>query len=140
MTLHLFDARSGLEVIERAECYRLLAQDEIGRLAVVVGGSPHLVPVNYVVDGEDIVFRSDPGTKLDQGPWPRACFEIDAFDRAERTGWSIVAHGHLEVLTEFDHRDADRVMALPVQPWAGDKQHWVRLIVDRITGRRLGRA
>jgi nitroimidazol reductase NimA-like FMN-containing flavoprotein (pyridoxamine 5'-phosphate oxidase superfamily) len=64
--------------IGREECLRLLAGDEIGRLAVVAGKTPIVTPVNYALDGESVVFRTDPGTKLDQGPRARAGFEVDA--------------------------------------------------------------
>ena len=47
----MLDARTGLEVIDPDECRRLLAGDEIGRLAVADGGTPTVFPVNYVVDG-----------------------------------------------------------------------------------------
>jgi uncharacterized protein len=60
----MLDARTGLEVIDPDECRRLLAGDEIGRLAVADGGAPTVVPVNYVVDGDAVVFRTAPGTKL----------------------------------------------------------------------------
>jgi nitroimidazol reductase NimA-like FMN-containing flavoprotein (pyridoxamine 5'-phosphate oxidase superfamily) len=133
------DAHSGIEVLHRDECLRLLEQDVIGRLAVVVGGAPTIFPVNYRVDGESIVFRSDPGTKVDIGPRARACFEIDHFDRERRTGWSVVVSGRLDEVTPYDGAALDRVRDLPIDPWAGGvKAHWMRLTGDRVTGRRVG--
>lgn len=39
----------------------------------------------------------------------------------------------------FVARTLDRLHQLPIDPWAGgDKSHWMRLIPDRITGRRVG--
>lgn len=133
------DARTGIEWLDRAECLRLLAADEVGRLAVVSGGAPAIFPVNYRLDGEAIVFRTDPGTKLDDGPRAPACFEIDAFDRDHRSGWSVVVSGRLEEATRYTAATLDRVRRLPVDPWAGgEKAHWVRLVPARITGRRVG--
>ncbi|MEO7572676.1 MAG: pyridoxamine 5'-phosphate oxidase family protein [Acidimicrobiales bacterium] len=132
------DGRTGLERIDRDECLRLLAADEVGRLAVITGGSPAILPVNYRLDGEAIVFRSDPGTKLDDGPRSRACFEIDHFDRPTHSGWSVVVTGRLEEVTRYDSTALHRVQRLPIDPWAGGaKDHWVRLVPERITGRRL---
>lgn len=129
-----------VQVIDREECLRLLASDEIGRLAVVAGNTPMVLPVNYALDGESVVFRTDPGTKLEQGPRARASFEVDAFDRERRTGWSVVATGRLEEVTLYDAATFDRVQRLAVDPWAGgDKSHWMRLVPDRVTGRRLHR-
>jgi uncharacterized protein len=127
-----------LDVIDRDECLRLLAADEIGRLAVVAGNTALILPVNYALDGETVVFRTDPGIKLDHGPRARASFEVDSFDRGQRTGWSVVATGRLEEVTRYDAATFDRVRHLAVDPWAGgDKAHWMRLIPDRVTGRRV---
>jgi uncharacterized protein len=134
-----FDARTGIEWIDRDECLRLLAADKIGRPAIVVGRTPAVVPVNYALDGETIVFRTDEGTKLTAGPRAPACFEIDDFDRERHTGWSVVAAGRLEEVTPYTAAAMARAQQMPVQPWAGgEKAHWMRLVPDRITGRRVG--
>jgi uncharacterized protein len=133
------DARTGIEWIDLDECLRLLANEEVGRLAITQGRTPQIFPVNYVLDGKDVVFRTDPGVKLADGPRSPACFEIDSFDRDARTGWSVIATGRLEEVTPYDARTYDRVQRLPIQPWAGGaKAHWVRLIPSYITGRRVG--
>ena len=124
--------------IDRDECLRLLAAETIGRLAVVVGRAPLILPVNYVLDGERIVFRSDPGTKVHYGLRGPVAFEIDAFDRAAHTGWSVVVAGRLEEPPPFDASAQRHIRSLPVEPWAeGEKPHWLRLIPTSITGRRL---
>jgi nitroimidazol reductase NimA-like FMN-containing flavoprotein (pyridoxamine 5'-phosphate oxidase superfamily) len=135
------DARTGIEVLDREECLALLAQDVIGRLAVISGIGPVIFPVNYALDGDVVVFRTAPGTKLDAGPRAPASFEIDSFDRETRSGWSVVVVGRLEEATPFDAAVLERVQNLPVEPWAqGDKPHWVRLVPTRITGRRVDHA
>ncbi|HVT75873.1 MAG TPA: pyridoxamine 5'-phosphate oxidase family protein [Acidimicrobiales bacterium] len=132
------DARTGIEVLDRGECLRRLAADEIGRLAVIDGVTPLIFPVNYVLDGDTIVFRTNPGTKLDHGPRAQACFEVDHFDHADHTGWSVVAVGRLEEVTRYDPAAFERVRALPIDPWAsGDKTHWMRVVPDRFTGREV---
>jgi len=131
-------SENGIEILGRQECLGLLATDEIGRLAVVVANTPLVMPVNYALDDETVVFRTDPGTKLDEGPRARASFEVDSFDRARRTGWSVVATGRLEEVTHYDATTFDRVRRLVVDPWAGgEKTHWMRLVPDRVTGRRI---
>ena len=133
------DARTGIEWLDRDECLRLLAADHMGRLGVIAGGAPAVFPVNYALDGEAVVFRTDPGTKLDLGPRAPACFEVDCFDRAQHTGWSVVVAGRLEEVTSYDSATLERVRGLAVVPWVGGaRAHWVRLVPDRITGRRLG--
>jgi nitroimidazol reductase NimA-like FMN-containing flavoprotein (pyridoxamine 5'-phosphate oxidase superfamily) len=133
------DARTGIAWLDRDECVRRLGEDEIGRLAVSDGGVPTIFPVNYRLDGEAIVFRTDPGTKLADGPRTPVCFEVDHFDREHRTGWSVVVIGRLEEVTQYDARTLTRVHELPVDPWAGgEKAHWMRVVPTRITGRRVG--
>jgi nitroimidazol reductase NimA-like FMN-containing flavoprotein (pyridoxamine 5'-phosphate oxidase superfamily) len=133
------DARTGLEIIDPDECRRLLAGDSVGRLVLVDGGTPAIFPVNYALDGDAVVFRTAPGTKLTAGPRGPAAFEIDEFDRSAHTGWSVIVTGHLEEVGPYDGETLDRITRLPVEPWTGgDKPHWLRLVPTRISGRRIG--
>jgi uncharacterized protein len=52
------DRRPELEALPREACLALLAAEEVGRFVCVAGGQPHIVPVNYALDGETIVFRT----------------------------------------------------------------------------------
>ena len=129
----LIDDRTGIEIIPRSECLRLLGQDEIGRLGVVHGHSPVVLPVNYQLDGDTIVFRTAPGTKLEAGPRAPACFEIDSFNRATRSGWSVLVSGRLEEVSVYELKGETQVK---VQPWVnGKREHWMRLRPTSITGR-----
>ncbi|MEZ5248043.1 MAG: pyridoxamine 5'-phosphate oxidase family protein [Ilumatobacteraceae bacterium] len=51
-------------VLGTDECWQLFRSAEVGRLAVSISNHPDIFPLNYVVDGESIVFRTAPGTKL----------------------------------------------------------------------------
>jgi nitroimidazol reductase NimA-like FMN-containing flavoprotein (pyridoxamine 5'-phosphate oxidase superfamily) len=136
--MRFVDSRTGIEVLERRECLELLAGDVIGRVAVLSGGAPVVFPVNYALDGEAVVFRTAPGTKLAASGRGPASFEIDCFDREARSGWSVVVVGRLEEATAYDGALLDRVSHLPVEPWAdGEKAYWMRLVPTRITGRRV---
>ena len=126
---------SGIEVITADECRRLLAEDVIGRVAVVIGATPMILPVNYALDGDDIVMRTMPGSRLDVGQG-HAAFEVDSFDRESRAGWSVLVTGHLEEISWYNTRELERVQALPVEPWAkGERNLWLRLRPGFITGR-----
>ena len=130
--------RPRLVQLARDECLRLLATDSVGRLAVVAGGAPHILVVNYALDGDAIAFRTAPGTKLDAAGRAPSCFEVDSIDRALQVGWSVVAHGRLEEVTRFDAATLARIALLPVDPWAGgDRGHWMRLVPSYFTGRRI---
>ena len=126
---------SGIEVIDAEECLRLLADEEIGRVAVVIGATPMILPVNYALDGDAIVFRTMPGSRLDvcQG---HAAFEVDSFDKVHKVGWSVLVTGHLEEVSWYQTKDMRRVEELAVTPWAsGERNLWLRLRPSYITGR-----
>lgn len=95
------------------------------------GGPPLVVPVNYTVHGEAIVFRTDPGTKLDLLREEPVSFQVDLIDPFHRTGWSVLVQGVADVAT---HLEID----IELESWAGgDKRHWVRVTPAAITGRRI---
>ena len=127
------DPGAGLEDLTREECLQLLASQSVGRVAVPTpDGSPLVVPVNYVLDGEVVVFRSDPGSKLFALRQHPISFQIDAVDPFRRAGWSVLVQGVAYEATPLE------VEHLTVEPWAGgDKQHWVRLVPLVVTGRRI---
>ena len=47
-----------LEVLSDEECRALLSSGRVGRVAVTADALPVIAPVNYVVDGNTIVFRT----------------------------------------------------------------------------------
>jgi len=49
-------AHSGLNIIPREECLRLLGGQSVGRLGFVSWDQPMILPVNYAVSGV-VVFR-----------------------------------------------------------------------------------
>jgi nitroimidazol reductase NimA-like FMN-containing flavoprotein (pyridoxamine 5'-phosphate oxidase superfamily) len=127
------------EVLSLAECWSLLDAAEVGRLAIIRGDTPLVTPVNFAVDDGTIVFRTDPGSKYHQGPRSKVSFEIDGLDHVSQTGWSVVAVGFLEEVTEYDTSDYERIREHGIHPWAGGhKRHVMRLVPGSITGRRVG--
>ena len=60
----LIEGRTWLEVLSPGECWAQLADQEIGRLAVLVDGVPEIYPVNFVLDGHSVLFRTDPGASF----------------------------------------------------------------------------
>jgi uncharacterized protein len=126
--------------LDRAECLRLLACHNFGRLAVNVGGSaPAIRPLNYVYDerSQSIVFRSDYGSKVfGLATTGKAAFEIDGVDPARRTGWSVIVVGVAEEVR--NHFELRRLERAGLDSWTpGAKQHWLRIRTQLITGRRL---
>lgn len=134
---HIVINRS-LDPMSREECLQMLADNQVGRLAVSVGGQPVIFPVNYVLDGDVVVFRSDPGTKLDGATLARVAFEIDHVDQELKSGWSVVVQGIGRYISDAIDEASARRRGLPLEAWApGEKEHWVEILDPQITGRRL---
>jgi hypothetical protein len=130
-----------LETLERAECLRLLASHDLGRVVVVMpSGAPVIRPVNYVFDegSQSVLISSFPGSKLFALTHAKqATFEVDSVDRAKRSGWSVIIAGVVEEVTRPD--DLDRSRALAIAPWAsaGDASRLLRIRAIAVTGRRV---
>ena len=129
----------GLDDLDPTECWRLLATQPVGRLAVVVGHYPLVFPVNYVFDADAIVFRTAPGTKLSGAAMGRVAFEVDSVDETTQTGWSVIVEGvGNEITSALDHH-SEQLRQLEVEPWVpGQRARWLEILHERITGRRLG--
>jgi nitroimidazol reductase NimA-like FMN-containing flavoprotein (pyridoxamine 5'-phosphate oxidase superfamily) len=133
MRLLQTEADLSYEALDREECLVLLRWEPLVRLAVAAPGcSPIVVPINFVLDGETVVFRSDPGEKLTRLADQPVSLQADRFDWYRRIGWSVLVQG---TAREIDPAEVD---GLDLHAWApGAKDHFVRVIPDSITGRRL---
>jgi hypothetical protein len=121
-------------------CWALLRQVELGRLAVVVDGTPDIFPVNHFVDHGTLVFRTADGTKLAAAlTGAPVAFEADGFDReAGEAGeaWSVVMKGPASEINDVD--ELIETFDLPLAPWQGSaKPRFVRISPEQITGRRF---
>jgi nitroimidazol reductase NimA-like FMN-containing flavoprotein (pyridoxamine 5'-phosphate oxidase superfamily) len=127
-----------LRELSAEEC-RLLIQD--GGVSTVAFRSPkrlEIVPVDFQVYGDSIVFRTTPYTELGlHGPGSNAVFEVDQLDAEQHTGWSVVARGQLHVVSDAAENSAIRLGRDP-QPWAGGvRRLYLQLPCRELTGRRL---
>ena len=52
------------EILHAQQCWKLLRETTIGRLAVTAHGRPDVFSVNYKVDQEATIFRTGGGTSL----------------------------------------------------------------------------
>jgi hypothetical protein len=92
--------------------------------------------VNFVLDGEAIVFRSDGGTKLHAARNGHVAFECDGIDSVYHTGWSVLATGKAEEVVNA--AELGQLARLPLGPWCpGPKATWVRIRPTMLSGRRI---
>ena len=129
-----------VEVLDESECRALLLRQPVGRVAYVTDdGKPMIVPVDFMVVDDLVVFLSDPGDKLSHVPMRQVCFEADGIQLVEHV-WSVVVHGLArDVTTALDERYVRlRQVRMPTFPQLRDP-HWVVIEIQQITGRRLSR-
>lgn len=127
-----------LEVISVDECWSLMEQSVIGRIAFLEAGEPVILPVTYQLDGHSIVFRSSAGSKLlIAGREGVVGFEVDDYDADQRTGWSVVLRGVCERM--YDDEDIERSGVDGLTPWAKPNfpTHPIRIRVSDVSGRRI---
>jgi len=131
------DSGPGIAVLATDTCWGLLRSAEVGRLAVAVAGDPDIFPINFVVDGGTIVFRTAPGTKLASVVIGQAvAFEADGYDPGAGEAWSVVVKGHGEQITRS--QELIDTTELPLFPWqAGAKHRFVRIVPHDVSGRRF---
>ncbi|WP_128378897.1 DUF1918 domain-containing protein [Streptomyces cavernae] len=120
------------------ECRALLSTHGVGRVAVSEpDGRPAVVPVNYEVIDDSIVFRTAPDSLPAAAVGTEVAFEVDHVDDVLSQGWSVLATGPAGVVTEPDVvRQLSR--RVHTTPWAGgEREMWVAIRPTRITGRRI---
>jgi len=130
--------RNGLEILDRAECLRLLGSARLGRVAITYGALPTILPINFRLVDERILFRTDVGTKLDAATSNAVvAFEADDMDPLWHTGWSVVVTGLAREVTDPTVRagleDADIPYWAPMA--AGNRI--VEISTEMISGRRI---
>lgn len=120
-----------------AECRRLIAAGGIGRIAFGTSAGPVVLPVNFAVVAGTIVIRTGQGTATGGHCDERVAFEVDRIDEPLRQGWSVLVRGQAHRVAhpaelKIIRRDAT------IWPWPGDDRDvYVRIIPDTITGRRI---
>ncbi|MDP4510484.1 pyridoxamine 5'-phosphate oxidase family protein [Nonomuraea turcica] len=127
---------AGLQVLSHEECMRLLPSRPIGRIVFTDRALPAVQPVNFCMDGEDIVIRAAAGSKL-AAATRRAvvAFEVDDFDPGERNGWSVTIVGYARVAD--DPAEIARLEELRLTPWARGRDHFIVITTVEATGRRI---
>ncbi len=107
----------------------------MGRLATATDHGPRIWPINYRVRGESLIFRSAPGSKVeDIGQDARVAFEIDGLEAGRH--WSVVVLGTAQVIDEDDPGPrTERDELRPIAP--GRKPVLFRIAPDSVTGLRF---
>ena len=125
------------ELLDQAECMNLLGFSHVGRIALSIGALPAIFPVNYMVDGESIVFSTCTGADL-SGATNTAvlAFEAGHIDPTGRGGWSVLAVG---VASEIVDPETRLKLAFAEHaPWLpSDSSRLFRLPLELVSGTRF---
>jgi nitroimidazol reductase NimA-like FMN-containing flavoprotein (pyridoxamine 5'-phosphate oxidase superfamily) len=128
---HWFSSK--LRDLDPDECIRLLETQKVGRIAFTDDSGPDVLPVNYVMDGKDVIIATTGyGALARAATSGRVAFEVDEVDDYTESGWSVVLRGRATRESPFE-RGGKRP-----RPWAeGTRTYVLRISPDVVSGRRL---
>jgi uncharacterized protein len=129
---------AGLAILPLEDCLHLLGSVPVGRIGFEADGEVVVLPVNHVVDGQSVAFRTATGSKLSaaQGQ-SRVVFEADDYDARHRVGWSVLLNGRAQVV--YEDAEIDALDRLALDSWAdeADRPFWIRIRPESVSGRRI---
>jgi nitroimidazol reductase NimA-like FMN-containing flavoprotein (pyridoxamine 5'-phosphate oxidase superfamily) len=126
-----------LTELRREECVQLLASAVVGRVVFTEAALPAAHPVTYLLDGDEVVFRTAGGGRLAVATLHHVvAFQADEIDPASRTGWSVLAVG--QAYEVIDPRRLAELAGRMPAPWSAALDgHIVAIPLQRLTGGRL---
>jgi uncharacterized protein len=128
---------AGLEILPYDECLRLLGTVPVGRVSFFSDGEIVVLPVNYVMDGQDPVFHTARGSKLSAAEGQNVvAFEADEYDERTKSGWSVLVNGRAFAI--YEDTEIRRLNALDLHSWAttADRPFWIRIRPASVSGRQ----
>lgn len=117
------------------ECREVLQRNTFGRLAVAVAGTPEIMPINYVADGDKLYFRTAEGSKLAALTINSdVAFETDEIGTEEAV--SVIVQGQARELRTPEEQEFAE--SLKLRPWIDTrKSHVIEITPGEVTGRRF---
>jgi nitroimidazol reductase NimA-like FMN-containing flavoprotein (pyridoxamine 5'-phosphate oxidase superfamily) len=131
---------AGLEILPFELCLQLLGSVPVGRIGFFADGEMVILPVNHVVDGQDVVFRTASGSKLSAAEGANlVAFEADHYDEQAKSGWSVLVTGRAEVV--YAEAEVQRLSRGGLHPWASAVANpfWIRIRPVSVSGRQTPR-
>ncbi|MET7640744.1 pyridoxamine 5'-phosphate oxidase family protein [Streptomyces sp. NPDC005438] len=132
------DAR--LSPLDVEECWRLLDDHGVGRVAVTTADGPAIWPVNYRVHQGRLVFMTAADSALAAASGTEIPFEVDRLDEAFSQGWSVLVVGPVNTVNTVGGEEVAGELSEAGRfgPWAGEGRGTVMTLRPRrVTGRRI---
>ena len=126
------------EKLTPAECLRLIEPGGVGRIALATASGLMVLPVNFVMVANSIVFKTGGGSLIAAHAADEVAFEVDHIDEALGQGWSVLVQGPAHRVAQLGelHHLREHVT---VTPWAGgEREAYVRILPVHLSGRRVG--
>ena len=119
VTGHGTERDAAFVVLPADECRTLLATRQLGRIGLAGGSFPLILPVNYVLDGDAVVIRTDSPNITASADHTRVAFEVDDVDERTRSGWSVLVQALAEEVTGARRDElVERLRTAGGTPWA----------------------
>lgn len=126
-----------MEKLTRAQCLELMATVPVGRIGVSVKALPVILPVNFVLLGENIVFQNHPRHEAGRG---RGQYRRGLPGRQLRPRWHLRLERPRPGSQLRDHRPLLALADIPPRAWAFDisvATRLVRIESSFVSGRRF---
>jgi nitroimidazol reductase NimA-like FMN-containing flavoprotein (pyridoxamine 5'-phosphate oxidase superfamily) len=118
------------QTLAREECLGLIALASVGRVALSANALPTVVPVNFRLVDDHIVFHTGRGA-----PKNVIAFQVDDIDPKTHVGWSVVVTGVAHEVT--DPAELEAMQTVLPSRWVNGDGALVSLSLDLMTGCRL---
>ncbi len=130
---------TALAELSHDACLARIAAAEVARVAVSTPMGPRILPVNYVFDGQHIVFRTTPYSVL--GTYAHnaeVAVEMGHLTEDFTDGWSVLVVGRAEMVHDAAELTRIREEHDPT-PWAAGPRRmlYVRVPLREVTGQQL---
>jgi nitroimidazol reductase NimA-like FMN-containing flavoprotein (pyridoxamine 5'-phosphate oxidase superfamily) len=125
------------EELTPAECLQLLAQQHVGRVVFTDRALPAVQPVSYLLDEEEVLFRTPSGSTLATASRNTVVgFHIDRIDPITHTGWSVLGIGEAYEVVD-PTRLAEVATLVPTHGSPTHRTHTICIPLQQLTGRHL---
>jgi transcriptional regulator with XRE-family HTH domain len=119
-----------LEELSAEECMERLTAGGVGRIVLSTESGPEAYPVNFVLTGGDVVFRTS--SAMVARIHGVVAFEVDRIDETMRSGWSVLVRGRARLIDLLGSTPCDP------EPWAGGpRRNLVGITPFELTGRTI---